>query len=549
MKMAKTILLGTAAALVGTVGASAADLRAAPPVQFVQVCDAAGAGFWVLPGTDVCVKVGGFVFAAYAVRSQNIAGIATNGQNGATALRVPNFFGVPGSANNGVFTPNPNPTSAFGASGRLRTETFQRTDFGILRTDILLAGDNDAIGQVFGAQGNGFVLRRAQATITNSVGVFTFGLADSFFNQLGLGSNVVTGGHGAFIGDTIGNPARRTPLIAYTAVLAPNLTATVALEQGSGSNNGTTAGNTGALSAAGAGFGGLFGAAAGASLTAPGGAAATLVGGAPAGTVLPDVVANVVWGTGASGNYVMLSGALVQNRVFASGSRVVSPAAAGQDGRTVASTGYALAVLGSVNLDMISRGSRFSARAAFSDGATQYLGAGVAASYWVAGAALGTAAGGGGQINAPGTIRNVQGWAFSAQYLHQWNAQWRSTIYAGVAGFNYRGNQDLANVGGLGGNIFGNLSQNVAAASFLGLGNGAFIPANNTLVGWNATNSVRASWNAGTALIWTPVNGFTMGVDLWVTQARFANTFGGNASGIGSTRTGWGGTFGVGRSF
>ena len=57
----KTLLLGSAAALVVAGGAQAADLTVAEPVDYVKVCDAFGAGFFYSPGTDTCIKVGGYL--------------------------------------------------------------------------------------------------------------------------------------------------------------------------------------------------------------------------------------------------------------------------------------------------------------------------------------------------------------------------------------------------------------------------------------------------------------------------------------------------------
>jgi hypothetical protein len=42
-------------------GAQAADLAVkAQPVEYVKVCSLYGAGFWYIPGTDTCLKIGGF---------------------------------------------------------------------------------------------------------------------------------------------------------------------------------------------------------------------------------------------------------------------------------------------------------------------------------------------------------------------------------------------------------------------------------------------------------------------------------------------------------
>ncbi len=62
MKLARTFLLGSAAGLVAVAGAQAADLPVkAKPVEYVKVCSLYGAGFWYVPGTDTCLKIGSFV--------------------------------------------------------------------------------------------------------------------------------------------------------------------------------------------------------------------------------------------------------------------------------------------------------------------------------------------------------------------------------------------------------------------------------------------------------------------------------------------------------
>ncbi|MDF2369222.1 MAG: porin [Rhizobiaceae bacterium] len=60
----KSLLLGSAAALFAVSGASAADaiIAAEPePVEYVRVCDAFGAGYFYIPGTETCLKISGFV--------------------------------------------------------------------------------------------------------------------------------------------------------------------------------------------------------------------------------------------------------------------------------------------------------------------------------------------------------------------------------------------------------------------------------------------------------------------------------------------------------
>src|SRR5499425_96050 len=62
MKMVKSLLLGSAAGLVAVAGAQAADLPVkAKPVEYVKVCSLYGEGFFYVPGTDTCIKIGGWV--------------------------------------------------------------------------------------------------------------------------------------------------------------------------------------------------------------------------------------------------------------------------------------------------------------------------------------------------------------------------------------------------------------------------------------------------------------------------------------------------------
>ncbi len=62
MKMVKSLLLGSAAGLVAVAGAQAADLPVkAKPVLYVKICSLYGVGFYYIPGTDTCIKLGGWV--------------------------------------------------------------------------------------------------------------------------------------------------------------------------------------------------------------------------------------------------------------------------------------------------------------------------------------------------------------------------------------------------------------------------------------------------------------------------------------------------------
>jgi hypothetical protein len=58
----RALFLGTAAAFAVSGGAQAADLAlAVEPIDYVKVCDAFGTGYYYIPGTDTCLKVGGYI--------------------------------------------------------------------------------------------------------------------------------------------------------------------------------------------------------------------------------------------------------------------------------------------------------------------------------------------------------------------------------------------------------------------------------------------------------------------------------------------------------
>ncbi|HYI27220.1 MAG TPA: porin [Bradyrhizobium sp.] len=64
MIKASTLILGSAAGLIALGGAQAADLPVkAKAVEYVRVCSLYGAGFFYIPGTDTCIKLGGYLRA------------------------------------------------------------------------------------------------------------------------------------------------------------------------------------------------------------------------------------------------------------------------------------------------------------------------------------------------------------------------------------------------------------------------------------------------------------------------------------------------------
>ncbi|MBA5776019.1 porin [Stappia sp. F7233] len=105
----KSILLGSSAAALAVTGAQAADLPVAPePVDYVRICDAFGTGFFYIPGTETCLRVGGRI---------------------RTELRFNDFGDSPNS-----WDADSDISTAFRARGYVRLDSRTNTEFGLLRT-------------------------------------------------------------------------------------------------------------------------------------------------------------------------------------------------------------------------------------------------------------------------------------------------------------------------------------------------------------------------------------------------------------------------------
>ena len=91
MKMVKSLILGSAAGLLAMSGAQAADLPVkAKAVEYVRICSLYGAGFYYMPGTDTCIKLGGYLRADTILGSNNDYGFA-GGVTGAHN-RLSNYY-------------------------------------------------------------------------------------------------------------------------------------------------------------------------------------------------------------------------------------------------------------------------------------------------------------------------------------------------------------------------------------------------------------------------------------------------------------------------
>ena len=83
MSKIKSLVLGSAAAIVAIGGAQAADLPVkAKAVEYVKVCSLYGAGFYYIPGTDTCIRIGGYLRAEVTIGGAPSDATYLNGDGG-----------------------------------------------------------------------------------------------------------------------------------------------------------------------------------------------------------------------------------------------------------------------------------------------------------------------------------------------------------------------------------------------------------------------------------------------------------------------------------
>ncbi len=199
MKMVKSLLLGSAAGLVAIAGAQAADLPVkAKPVQYVKICSLYGVGFYYIPGTDMCLKIGGWVRAEYAW-----------GDNGNLGLGAMNANAQNRATNN----------STWRARGYITADARNQTAYGTVRSYIAVGLSTNNVG--FDTAANTFSANRAFIQWAG----FTFGLAQSFYDFYSMPA---TSYWGVFPGSDTGDPGWM--VIAYTAQFGNGFSASLSGE-------------------------------------------------------------------------------------------------------------------------------------------------------------------------------------------------------------------------------------------------------------------------------------------------------------------------------
>src|SRR5437870_4826559 len=131
MKLMKRLFLSSTAALVMANGALAADLPVkAKPAQYVKVCEMYGAGVYYIPGSDTCIRIGGYIRADYYWNA---------GSGG-----VSNYTGAGGRQNR-------SDTNDFATRHRAHVfmESRTPTQYGVLRTVTGLHFQNQSQNETF----------------------------------------------------------------------------------------------------------------------------------------------------------------------------------------------------------------------------------------------------------------------------------------------------------------------------------------------------------------------------------------------------------------
>lgn len=215
MALAKRAMFGSALGAAAVCCAQAADLptRKAAPTEFVKTCNVAGMAGFLVPGSDVCMKVSGYVSA------QIQAGVL-NKQYGLF------FTGVPGASPVTSLQTPPTATRdmlGFTTRAEVAFDARELTPYGVLRSYVEIQMDNS----------NGFETAGAFTYIDLAYvqwAGFTAGRAASFFSFMGGGP----AWYDIYSPDRIGS--NQPDLLAYTATFGNGFSATISVEDSSGAN-------------------------------------------------------------------------------------------------------------------------------------------------------------------------------------------------------------------------------------------------------------------------------------------------------------------------
>ncbi|UZE48919.1 porin [Rhodopseudomonas sp. P2A-2r] len=459
MTTIKGLILGSAAGLLAIGGAQAADLpMKAKAVEYVKICSLYGAGFYYIPGTDTCIKIGGAIRIDTALNG-NIYD-APQWQGGAPGSQAwsRDFFQTRARFN-------------------VNIDTRTATEYGVLRT----YGDAkfDWTRGVSGIAGGAPV--EVDYAFIQFAG-FTFGKSVSMFDpQWALAKPTISSGLNAG-----SNNATGIPMLAYTASFGNGMSATISLEDAQPYRTAGVVNTSLAFSPTPLLTGGAYG---------PG----NFTGNQAGGDHMPDIVGNLrldqAWGSA----FVSAAGHEVHGNYY-SGFPVAG--AVVDNGRPATTWGYA--VSGGFELKNLPTGAgdSFKMEATYAKGAAKYVWGGTldtagAGRYLRAsGPSAGTLAFGyvldGVYTNGTGIDLSTS-WDVSAFYEHYWNPAWRTSVFGNYTQISYgaAGNAAL-----------------ITALSGAGVGTTGFGSLNVT-----GGDMKLSTAQVGTRTAWTPVKDLTIAAE------------------------------------
>jgi hypothetical protein len=416
MKTVKSLLLGTAAGFVAIAGAQAADLPVkAKPVQYVKICSLYGAGFYYIPGTDMCLKVGGWarVYDVYGTNGNSTNGALASGQNSTRS------------------TTNLDPK----VRGYITVDARNQTEYGTVRSYIALGYNNGGTqsGIQAGNQTTSGTNLALSAADTGTAGFnanrafiqwagFTFGLTQSFYDFYSQSATSYFGGMVNPASDT-GDPGQFV-YGAYTAQFGGGLSATLAIEQPR---------VTAVLNASSATslFQQTSGSATTGNLGLPPASAAEA-------NQWPDVVANLrvdqAWGS------AQLMGAIHDVAGTYYNGLGVPAALTGSDatGSPSDAIGWAIGAGIKLNAPMIGQGDYLQVQVNYSEGARKYVDFSYSNMYSMFnGANYGIGIGSDGVFTTGSGIELTTAWGVNAAYEHFWNPHWQTSVYGAYTETSY----------------------------------------------------------------------------------------------------------------
>ncbi|MGJ4917758.1 porin [Bradyrhizobium sp. HKCCYLRH2015] len=401
MKTLRGLLLGTGAVILSAAAAQAADLPLkAKAVEYVKVCSLYGTGFYYIPGTDTCIKLGGYLRAETALWTNSNYGGAYSGQAGADN-RLSNRYQTRSRQD-------------------LNIDTRTATEYGVVRTyfETVLNWTSGS----YGGTGAGATSYTGDAISGGIVGVyyafiqfagFTMGKAVSTFdapwtNYPGNNFDGLVGGSGSNNG---------VNQFTYTADFGQGITAAISLEDQTQFFT-TNIWNTSGITAAGV-LGGNYGSS------------------AFGGTVAPDIIGMVrvdqAWG-------------LFQASFAAHDNHAAYYGAAETSGHPSDKWGWAAQLALSIKNIPTGPGDVVNLQAVYTDGASRYNFQSLANTTYSMYGSTGVAgayqsigfAGVGDAVFGTGTgLSTVQTWGMRGAFTHNWDPRWNTALYGAYAQVKY----------------------------------------------------------------------------------------------------------------